>query len=289
MTASFDKYFFSLFSEETIDNMFRNPENNALSLNEVLGKFEQGGGTILGTGYYATALAHPKWNYVVKIFNDDSAYLAYARYCFKNQNNPCVPKFLDKPRKIVPNFTRSWLDRRVLYYVKMEKLEPMDKHPQSREIYQDMRPYFVTPLIDAYSKEQILSMDENNEEITKGQQKIIRSFKNNKNLPWLYDYCKLIHDIDMIADRTQSTNDMHEGNIMARQDGTLVITDPLSFREDIANADKNKKKVREQVYQLLTSNPDFSRKVLEIKGGENPSQRQMMKRLNRFNRLQEDQ
>lgn len=279
MTARFDKYFFSLFSEETFDNLFRNPEHNDANLEDILVKFENNGGEILGDGAFATALSHPKWNYVLKIFKEDDAYLTYARYCFRNQNNPCVPKFLDKPRKIIPNFTRKWLDERELYYVRMEKLEPF--RPEYNEFRRSFYPYVVEPLMRKYSsKEELMTADLEslrNEYSGLTLKNIIDAItlyrENIAEKPWIYDYWKLMADIETINKRLGTTMDLHTGNVMIREsDGVLVVTDPLAYA---MNRNKSKDEIRDEARRTLNNRHE----ILTLRGGQNRSKNKILKTL----------
>ena len=70
------------------------------------------GFTKLGSGKYASVYGHPKYDYVLKIFMKDSAYLKWIEFVQKNKSNPYIPKIRGKVVKITPTF----------YAIRLEKL-----------------------------------------------------------------------------------------------------------------------------------------------------------------------
>ena len=71
------------------------------------------GFSLLGSGKYASVFGHPKYDYVLKVFMKDSAYLKWIEFVQKNKGNPYVPKVRGKVIKITPLF----------YAIRLEKLE----------------------------------------------------------------------------------------------------------------------------------------------------------------------
>lgn len=68
----------------------------------------------LGNGKYGSVYGNSKYQYVLKIFMKDSAYLKWISFSLKNQDNPYVPKIRGKVVKITPLF----------YAIRLEKLTP---------------------------------------------------------------------------------------------------------------------------------------------------------------------
>lgn len=81
------------------------------SITEVMKKF---GFSRLGSGKYASVYGNPKYQYVVKVFMKDSAYLRWINFCLKNRNNRFVPKIKGKVVRLTP----------YVYAIRLEKLEP---------------------------------------------------------------------------------------------------------------------------------------------------------------------
>ncbi len=58
----------------------------------------------IGTGAKGTVFQKPGYPYVLKLFGDDNAYLAWLDFCRKHQGNPYVPKVKGKPIHIKDGF-----------------------------------------------------------------------------------------------------------------------------------------------------------------------------------------
>lgn len=68
----------------------------------------------VGIGKYGIVFSSNNYNYVLKIFMKDSAYLKWIKFCMDNKNNPYVPKIRGKVLKLT-NF---------IYAIRLEKLTP---------------------------------------------------------------------------------------------------------------------------------------------------------------------
>ena len=200
------------FSEnhDKLADLISDPSNNDRFLSEILRDFEASGGTVLGRGRYAVALTRSNWNHVVKLFFSDDSYLKFVRFVLKNPR-PSFPKFLDKPRKIVPNFTRAPVER-YLYVVRVEKLIPITKQE-----FEDIQYYIYYGHTDfsvgSYKSSYTWV------EIKKNIQRIESEYKGMKS--FLSDYDSLmVSDIDASLDITQA-------NILKRSSGEFVLNDPF--------------------------------------------------------------
>jgi hypothetical protein len=200
------------FSEnhDKLADLISDPSNNDRFLSDILKDFEKSGGTVLGRGRYAVALTRSNWNHVVKLFFSDDSYLKFVRFVLKNPK-PSFPKFLDKPRKIVPNFTRS-PGERYLYVVRVEKLIPI-----TEQEFEDIQYYIYyghTDFSVGSYKSSYTWM-----EIKKNIQRIESEYKGMKS--FLSDYDSLmVADIDASLDITQA-------NILKRSSGEFVLNDPF--------------------------------------------------------------
>jgi hypothetical protein len=85
-------------------------------LPDLMSKF---GFKLLGSGKYASVFGNPKYEYVLKVFMKDSAYLKWIEFAQKNKDNPYVPKVRGKVIKITPMF----------YAIRLEKLTPYSQRP----------------------------------------------------------------------------------------------------------------------------------------------------------------
>jgi len=70
----------------------------------------------LGAGKYASVYGHPKYPYVVKVFQKDAAFLRWVKFAQENRKNPYVPKIRGRVTKI----------NKMFFVLRMEKLTPYD-------------------------------------------------------------------------------------------------------------------------------------------------------------------
>jgi hypothetical protein len=190
---------------ETSSDITSDPENNELTLSKVLRKFEEAGGEVLGQGAFGYALTHKKWNFVVKIYESDDAYTRFVRFVLQNPRNS-YPKFLDKPRKFLPNFARG-AGMEYMYIIRMEKLDKNEynKYEQIYHIIQDPHRYNKNPAhLGGY------------ENLYPNIKEFVR------DLCFYLDYNKITDPHEAV-----SYPDIHAGNIMVRKNGELVLTDPV--------------------------------------------------------------
>ncbi len=80
---------------------------------------EKHGFKLLGSGKYASVFGNPKYQYVLKVFMKDSAYLKWVSFVQANKENPYVPKIRGKVLKITP----------IIYAIRLEKLSPYSEMP----------------------------------------------------------------------------------------------------------------------------------------------------------------
>jgi hypothetical protein len=189
--------------------LFNNPNYDNKLWQEVLEEFKKDGGIVLGQGKYSSVLFHPNWNYVLKIFSNDAFYLKFIRFTMKN-SRPSFPKIFDKPRKIVPHFKRT-KESEFLYIVPIEKLNPLSKLE-----WEDIQFYLT------YSSE---NREEYREKYESWKIISARLEEIEKNYPQLIQFKK---DYDFFENSgIEGSFDIHKGNIMKRDNGEFVISDPL--------------------------------------------------------------
>jgi len=151
----------------------------------------------LGAGIKAIVYEHPQLPYVIKVFNNDPKYFKYFNWARENQDNPHVPQIRGKYIKINER----------LYAVRMEKLIPVTRD------YEFIRKY-IDPKIPVVDPQSIFLAT------------MILSPKNSEflenNYPKMVEVKSFIHSVVKVG-----ADDLHNGNVMKRSDGTLVVTDPL--------------------------------------------------------------
>jgi hypothetical protein len=189
---------------DTVSDFLLNPEHRYKTWDQLMKEFEASGGSYIGGGRFGTVYDHPSWPYVVKVFNDPF-YLRFARFAYRNPH-PCFPKFFGPPQRIVPFYTRG-AAQSVQYIVRVEKLIPVKD--------QQMLKQFIT-LYD-YAVYYLTSSDKGN-----------RYFDSVRELFQRYPQLeKLTEAIFLVQRNIHGAMDIHTENIMQRQNGDLVLTDPL--------------------------------------------------------------
>jgi hypothetical protein len=226
------KTFFESF--ETTQDFLLNKDYSDKTFSELLKDFEKSGGKLIGQGKYGQVFSHPQWNYVLKTFIDDQCYLSFCRFAYKNPH-PAFPKFYGPPKRIVPQYLRT---NPKLYYVRIEKLFPITDLEYLKEIVKHLS--FNSSR--KYDPNYIQQQKELEKQYT--QQKSLP--RNQRNINY--------HDIDHFAIQYNDFHvkhpevvslvegyhillthgfkcalDIHEGNIMKRQSGELVLIDPLWY------------------------------------------------------------
>jgi hypothetical protein len=129
--------------------------------------------------------------YVIKIFQRDPQYMKYVLYAIDHQDNPHVPKIKGRPIKIMND----------TYAIRMEELYPL--HPTSDQEKQILASIYST-------------------------QKWAKFYLNKSLRAVDLSLYKLLTDLsDVYGPGTRPDFSEDSENIMQRQDGTLVINDPM--------------------------------------------------------------
>lgn len=188
------------------------------SLWDVLRDFEAAGGQWLGSGRYANVIGFPNRDYVWKFFPDDRCYIAYVRWALRNPA-PYLPKFLSKPRWIVPFYRRKKTESKICV-VKMEKLNPwaLPTLPDKGQLSLDTFFYVATRCyIRPKGSEQLAIEDDDY------AGPFIAAYPELTELAKGY--------VALLNSGVSCSLDLHAANIMQRADGSLVFTDPFWIGE----------------------------------------------------------
>jgi len=219
------KCYHSLVKESfNIQNLLTREENQSLSFDDVLDLFRSYGGSVIGSGAYATVLSYPSWNYVLKIFSDDNCYLKYVRFCMRNQNNTFVPKLLDKPRRITPTYKRRARQQN-LYTVKMEKLQGIPSDVEDH--YSIGKMIYAGMLLNSST----INLKEKTPESVDNYIKSDFSYEAPymRNLKWNSDSENLFNFVKTLKGLFPSCSlDLHSDNFLLRSSGSIVLSDPFS-------------------------------------------------------------
>lgn len=150
----------------------------------------------LGSGLYAHVLAHPRADYVVKIFKNDAGYDQYLQYIMQLRGNPHVPKLRGKVIKLPENFR----------VVRMERLDGFDtKNPQQRHVF-NMIDYIISN--DGRDRQQY--------------QSVVAEISEK--------YPQIMAVLEKLKQHGAYELDFGISNLMFRN-GVPVITDPLAIDE----------------------------------------------------------
>jgi hypothetical protein len=224
-----------LLSEDfdKVSDFLLNPAHRDRDFGDVVHDFEASGGKYIGSGRYGQVFEHPKWPYVIKIFPHDTCYLKFARFAYKHPH-PSFPKLYGPPQKIVPFFNRekSWSE---VYVARIEKLYPVTDQEMLKEIvklYDYGLIYFQAVSmgkdVNAEIERQVLNPDR---QARKTQPYVIQKTKVYDVALGLFDkYPKsksLFEGLSIVNQNVECALDVHKGNIMQRQNGDLVIADPV--------------------------------------------------------------
>lgn len=166
------------------------------------------GATRLSSGAYATTYKVDDRE-VIKVFNDDRGYKRYLDEMSKMKKNSFIPK-IGYALEVIDQHSDKW------YMVSMERLIPVNKamNNEVRENLLDLRD-FVREFVD-------------DEEYDASNLTI-------RDLPKALLPVAVPRDLLSVMDVLKEANkkgygfDLHDGNFMARDNGDIVITDPLVY------------------------------------------------------------
>lgn len=176
---------------------------------EMLQNFVNAGGTYTTAGNFSVVLMHPNWDYVWKTFIDDPGYLHFLSMVKKNPTNPHYPRIF-KVKKIVPPYRRN-VSYPFLWVVKMEKLLPISG--ANWKIVE----HCLSVINFGMSQERF-----------------------NDLHPTSGDLLGTIYGIT--RNRGGGILDLERRNFMQRQDGTIVVADPLWDEAGVQKSDRPKTK-----------------------------------------------
>lgn len=209
-----------------------NPKYREKSWQDLMRDFQASGGQFLGSGQFGSVFSHPKWQYVVKLFNDPY-YLKFVRLAVRTPH-PSFPKFFGTAQKIIPFYKRSLKDA-TQYVVRVEKLQSVTDDVMIREIVQKCQGtlyYFdavergegdkeIERMVYATRIERKQGLDDRiiKEKYYKNTLDFFAKYPKAKSL------CEGLHIIN--KNIKEASFDIQESNIMQRQNGDLVWSDPL--------------------------------------------------------------
>lgn len=222
------------------------------SFRNVLRDFESAGGQI-DSGRHGTVLSHPKWSYVFKTFPDDQYYLRFVRWAKRNQQLSALPRILGGPWRMVPFYARPANGPAKVYVVKLERLHPitdkalgdliiewvengmlyLDKldDPEAlagvAEYHRDNAEYErvkALPRTDPDRRAQYAAATRNRYDSSEWR-RLSDFIDALRSYPALKPLCEAYRVFN--ATNLAGAPDVHRKNFMQRDDGSLVMIDPL--------------------------------------------------------------
>lgn len=214
---SFSQFFLIKEAFDTVSEFMINPENSKKTYAELMKDFKKSGGKNIGYGVFGMVYYHPKWPYVLKTFKSDDAYLKFARYAYDNPH-PSFPKFYGKPQRVDPKIA-TINDKR--YLVRIEKLKPISKKNFNK--------------ID-FKLSNFFKLIHNPDDVTDGERHTLLNMKNQIHKVSKSVY-KLLEGWYLIKRDLNLQVDLHDGNIMVRNDGQYVWVDPVMVDGEITDSE----------------------------------------------------
>ncbi len=234
-SMNFKQWMLLTESFDTVSDFLLNPEHRNKTWNQLIDEFKSSGGEEIGVGKYGTVFSHPNWPYVLKVYEDEY-YTRFARFAYKNPH-PAFPKFLTPPQRIIP-FYRRYESQATKYIVRMEKLLPI-----SKELFKKFDRWIEKGMKYAEAKHKGTENYEIEDTVypsfeerkqgkkpyigkVKYYQDIIDFIKENPKTYNVFEGLYLFEKENLIAKRSGQL-DIHENNFMQRENGDIVIVDPL--------------------------------------------------------------
>jgi hypothetical protein len=205
---------------------------------DVLDDFTKAGGS-WANGSYGTVLLHSNWNYVYKFFTDDVPYLRFIRWAARNPH-PCLPRVLSPVRRWTPFYKRHKKDDQV-YIVKLEKLNEWDVPLAIRKFggVQHFIEHVGNWVDDYLGKEppRRLYFDFDQEGNPTNTVSNNTAFERWERIHFILrdhpEVIPLLKFFPTLMRAVEASPDVNERNIMQRDDGSLVYTDPFWEGESV--------------------------------------------------------
>lgn len=172
---------------------------------------------VLGEGSEALVAHKPGADYVLKLFENTSKYSLFVSYCQQHPDNSFVPRF-SRYVKPVPGTSYS--------YVRMEKLLPVTNY----ELMKDYPEYLCAIHLLFKQKQGKVWWNSAMQRRDLDQLFFRHGFVSLEDCAQKAppQFIQTIKDLVAIMQLNKLEQfDLHSGNMMIRQPGQLVITDPL--------------------------------------------------------------
>lgn len=170
---------------------------------------------ILGGGALGTVLQGPDPNFVYKVVEKDDAYLSFVNFAMKHPNVH-YPRFF-KVKPLTAFYARYKIQPNKFTVIKLEKLQPLPEGTGS----------FVSQLSEVRRLETATPTNLPN---GRTNYEDLSFYELAETRPWIVTLWNAIRAVQK-SRAMKGEHDFHPGNFMQRQDGTVVITDPVKDME----------------------------------------------------------
>ena len=265
----FARFYLIFENFETVSKLFLDPQHKDKEWYQLQKDFEKSGGKEIGAGGYGKVYTHPKWPYVVKMFTRDDPYLKFARYAYKHPHKS-FPKFYGAPQKIIPEFSRNRSMGEV-YLSRIEKL-----HPLTLRTYDEIDKYK-----NYYTHYRYMVDMEKNARHFFGNTYNYRLNELKHHLADMPENIESALDAMTIVNkeayaRNWGTSDWHINNLMQRDNGDIVLIDPVWEGENPQAVADEQRRIdldfgdAENIVDQIMSGKTGDIKPRLVRGGELP-------------------
>lgn len=178
---------------------------------------------LLGQGAFGYVLSTHDPNTVVKIFETDDAYLSFVNFIQQHPNKH-YPKITKSPRLMTTFYKRYDIQPDKFTVLVIERLKPLpDKTAAFVSSVANARDLYDKPMYLPNGRMNGGGYDYDTDEIDSGvtYQELARDY------PWIPEFWAAVRQM-FRGGVVHGNIDMHYGNFMMRDDGTIVITDPVA-------------------------------------------------------------
>lgn len=208
-----------------------------MTMQSLITLFEKKSGyTYVGEGYFAKVFKHPTKDEVLKLWITDSAYEKYVNYARANQNDSHMPKIFTPIKSISTFHKRLEGFPEKIKFIRMELLNSLTYK------YLDLKPNTNIQVVfwdlrDLFKQMSIQEMEALKKDGPSSSLKLKSAYKHaishwkDEKIP-----DKLI-DLYISAAKLPLSSgdrlDLHDENVMARDNGELVLSDPIANQDSV--------------------------------------------------------
>lgn len=186
-------------------------------------------GVKIAHGKYGMVFIHPSWNYVVKLVENDPSYMGFVNYVLQHPNKH-FPKFVRQPTLLHKFHQRPSNEGTSWWVVRMEKLNEITDRKLLKFIVHNLEAGMTA--VYGEQRGDNYSLDFKGKTLgvwlPDGELHTNVSMRDVfEKYPWFKTLSEAAaHYNAFYQDEGPGVNDIHGGNFMRREDGTIVFIDP---------------------------------------------------------------